>query len=69
MSAVSKNKVVTVADLVEFFKTIPPETKVAVLRDDDYGVKWSEDVNDGEDFGSVDGIDYIPTRNTVYLGN
>jgi hypothetical protein len=72
MNAENKNKIITVAELIEFFKTIPADAKISVLRDvGDYysSTKWGNAFNTGDNFDSIDGIDYNPNSNTVYFGD
>lgn len=72
MNAENKNKIITVADLIELFKTIPPDAKISVLREvGDYynSAEWGEVFNTGDSFDFIYGIDYNPNSNTVYFGD
>ena len=54
-----KTKIITVADVIEFFKTIPPETKIRV---------FVEVVQYGDSIDGIDGIEYRPEYKAIYFG-
>jgi len=68
-----KTKIITVADVIEFFKTIPPDTKIRVKEE--YSRHWEtstryveiEQYYD-ESFTSMNGIDYNEVTKTVDFG-
>jgi hypothetical protein len=67
-----KTKIITVADVIEFFKTIPPNTKVRVKEE--YSRNWEtstryvEVEQYGESFTGINGIDYNEVTKTVDFG-
>ena len=68
-------KEITVADIIKFFQSIPPETKIRVkeevTRNWDTYTKYSNVVQygDGEfDIECVDGISYSKEKNVVDFG-
>lgn len=67
-----KTKIITVADVIEFFKTIPPNTKVRVKEE--YSRNWEtstrfvEVEQYGESFTGMNGIDYNEVTKTVDFG-
>jgi hypothetical protein len=67
-----KTKIITVADVIEFFKTIPPETKIRVKEE--YSRNWEtstryvEVEQYGESFTGMNGIDYNEVTKTVDFG-
>ena len=67
-----KTKIITVADVIEFFKTIPPDTKVRVKEE--YSRNWEtstryvEVEQYGESFTAMNGIDYNEVTKTVDFG-
>jgi hypothetical protein len=67
-----KIKIITVADVIEFFKTIPPDTKIRVKEE--YSRNWEtstryvEVEQYGESFTGMNGIDYNEVTKTVDFG-
>lgn len=67
-----KTKIITVADVIEFFKTIPPNTKVRVKEE--YSRNWEtstryvEVEQYGESFTGMNGIEYNNVTKTVDFG-
>ena len=68
-------KEITVADIIKFFQSIPPETKIRVkeevTRNWDTYTKYSNVIQygDGEfDIECVDGISYSKEKNVVDFG-
>jgi hypothetical protein len=67
-----KTKIITVADVIEFFKTIPPDTKIRVKEE--YSRNWEtstrfvEVEQYGESFTGMNGIDYNEVTKTVDFG-
>lgn len=67
-----KIKIITVADVIEFFKTIPPDTKIRVKEE--YSRNWEtstryvEVEQYGESFTGINGIDYNEVTKTVDFG-
>ena len=67
-----KTKIITVADVIEFFKTIPPDTKIRVKEE--YSRNWEtstryvEAEQYDESFTSMNGIDYNEVTKTVDFG-
>ena len=67
-----KTKIITVADVIEFFETIPPNTKVRVKEE--YSRNWEtstryvEVEQYGESFTGMNGIDYNEVTKTVDFG-
>ena len=67
-----KIKIITVADVIEFFKTIPPDTKIRVKEE--YSRNWEtstryvEVEQYGEFFTGMNGIDYNEVTKTVDFG-
>lgn len=65
-------KIVTVADVIEFFKTIPPNTKIRVKEE--YSRNWETstrfvEVEQYDDaFNSNNGISYNEVTKTVDFG-
>ena len=67
-----KTKIITVADVIEFFKTIPPDTKIRVKREYtrnyETTTEFVELVQYGESFTAMNGIDYNEVTKTVDFG-
>ena len=67
-----KTKIITVADVIEFFKTIPPDTKIRVKEE--YSRNWEtstryvEAEQYGESFNNNNGIEYNNVTKTVDFG-
>lgn len=67
-----KTKIITVADVIEFLKTVPPNTKVRVKEE--YSRNWEtstryvEVEQYGESFTGMNGIDYNEVTKTVDFG-
>ena len=75
-----KTKIITVADVIEFFKTIPPDTKIRVKEE--YSRNWETSTRyveveqygdafntfNGNVFDTIDGIDYNEVTKTVDFG-
>jgi hypothetical protein len=68
-------KEITVADIIKFFQSVPPETKIRVkeevTRNWDTYTKYSNVIQygDGEfDIECVDGISYSKEKNVVDFG-
>lgn len=67
-----KTKIITVADVIEFFKTVPPETKIRVKEE--YSRNWEtstrfvEVEQYGESFTGMNGIDHNEVTKTVDFG-
>ena len=67
-----KTKIITVADVIEFFKTIPPDTKVRVKEE--YSRNWEtstryvEVEQYDESFTSMNGVEYNNVTKTVDFG-
>jgi hypothetical protein len=68
-------KEITVADIIKFFQSIPPETKIRVkeevTRNWDTYTKYSNVVQYGNgefDIECVDGISYSKEKNVVDFG-
>ena len=65
-------KIITVADVIEFFKTIPPDTKIRVKEE--YSRNWEtstryvEAEQYGESFNNNNGIEYNNVTKTVDFG-
>jgi len=68
-----KTKIITVADVIEFFKTIPPDTKIRVKQE--YSRHWEtytkyvEVEQYGDAFNTNNGIDYNEATKTVDFGS
>lgn len=66
------NKIITVADVIEFFKTVPPDTKIRVQEEINTGwetaTRFVEVVQYGEDFSSIHGIEYNKVKKTIDFG-
>ena len=75
-----KTKIITVADVIEFFKTIPPDTKIRVKKEVTIGwdtttrfveaTQFCEAFNtfNGNVFDTIDGIEYSEKNKTVDFG-
>ena len=67
-----KTKIITVADVIEFFKTIPPDTKIRVKEEYSWnwetGTRYVEVEQYGESFTGMNGIDYNEVTKTVDFG-
>jgi len=65
-------KIVTVADVIEFFKTIPPNTKIRVKeeysRNWEVGTRFVEVEQYDDAFNSNNGISYNEVTKTVDFG-
>ena len=67
-----ETKIITVADVIEFFKTIPPDTKIRVKEE--YSRNWEtstryvEAEQYGESFNNNNGIEYNNVTKTVDFG-
>ena len=65
-------KIITVADVIEFFKTIPPDTKIRVKeeysRNWEVGTRYVEVEQYDDAFNSNNGIDYNEVTKTVDFG-
>lgn len=67
-----KTKIITVADVIEFLKTVPPDTKIRVKEE--YSRNWEtstryvEVEQYGESFTGMNGIDYNEVTKTVDFG-
>ena len=67
-----KTKIITVADVIEFFKTIPPDTKIRVKEE--YYSHWEtstryvEVEQYGDTFNGNNGIEYNNVTKTVDFG-
>lgn len=67
-----ETKIITVADVIEFFKTIPPDTKIRVKEE--YSRNWEtstryvEVEQYGESFTGNNGIEYNNFTKTVDFG-
>ena len=67
-----KIKIITVADVIEFFKTIPPDTKIRVKEE--YSRNWEtstryvEVEQYGDTFNGNNGIEYNNITKTVDFG-
>lgn len=63
---------VTVADVIEFFKSIPPDTKIRVkeeiTRHYDTYTQYVEVVQYDGDYKRIDGIEYNEVKKTVDFG-
>ena len=62
---------VTVADVIEFFKSIPPDTKIRVkeeiTRHYDTYTQYVEVVQYDGDYKRIDGIEYNEVKKTVHF--
>jgi hypothetical protein len=60
----------TVRDLIEFLKTIPEDAEISVLSE--YSENWETGTlfqkSNIKDEKNIDGVEYLPTLNTVYFG-
>ena len=70
-----KTKIITVADVIEFFKAIPPDTKIRVKREYtrnyETTTEFVELVQYGDSIDGIDGIDgieYRPEYKVIYFG-
>ena len=67
-----KTKIITVADLVEFLKMLPPDTKIRVkeeiTRHYDTYTEFVEVVQHNGDYKRIDGIEYNEVKKTVDFG-
>jgi hypothetical protein len=67
-----KTKIITVADVIEFFKTIPPDTKIRVKEEINRNystyTKYVEAVQYDGDYKRIDGIEYNEVKKTVDFG-
>ena len=67
-----KTKIITVADVIEFFKTIPPNTKVRVKeeysRNWETGTRYVQVEQSDESFTSMNGVEYNNVTKTVDFG-
>jgi hypothetical protein len=65
------NKIITVADVIEFFKTIPPDTKIRVKQEitRNYAT-YTEfvEVVKYDNYIGIDGIEYNEATKTVDFG-
>ena len=67
-----KTKIINVADVIEFFKTIPPDTKIRVKEE--YSRNWEtstryvEVEQYGDAFNCNNGIEYNNVTKTVDFG-
>ncbi len=65
-------KIITVADVIEFFKTIPPDTKIRVKEEINRNystyTKYVEVVQYDGDYKRIDGIEYNEVKKTVDFG-
>jgi len=68
-------KEITVADIIKFFQSIPPETKIRVkeevTRNWDTYTKYSNVIQHGDgefDIECVDGISYCKGKNIIDFG-
>ena len=60
---------VTVADVIEFFKTIPPDAKIRVKTESFRGYEtYTKYVNAVKYSTFIDGIEYSEKHNTVDFG-
>ena len=63
---------VTVADVIEFFKTIPPDTKIRVKEEINRNystyTEYVEVVQYDGDYKRIDGIEYNEVKKTVDFG-
>ena len=60
---------VTVADVIEFFKTIPPDAKIRVKTECSRGYEtYTKYVNAVKYSTFIDGIEYSEKNNTVDFG-
>jgi hypothetical protein len=67
-----KTKIITVADVIEFFKTVPPDTKIRVKREYtrnyETTTEFVELVQYGDSIDGIDGIEYRPEYKVIYFG-
>jgi len=67
-----KTKIITVADVIEFFKTVPPDTKIRVIEEYDrnfqVGTRFVDVEQYDESFNSMNGIEYNNVTKTVDFG-
>jgi len=67
-----RTKIITVADVIEFFKTIPPDTKIRVKKE--YSRLWETSIRFVEVeqyekyFTSMNGVEYNEATKTVDFG-
>jgi len=68
-------KEITVADIIKFFQSIPPETKIRVkeevTRNWDTYTKYSNVIQHGDDefnIEYIDGISYCKEKNVIDFG-
>jgi hypothetical protein len=66
------NKIITVADVIAFFKTIPPNTKIRVkeeyARNYETSTRFVHVEQYDESFTSINGIEYNEVTKTVDFG-
>jgi len=67
-----KTKIITVADVIEFFKTIPPDTQIRVKEEYSWnwetGTRYVEVEQYDESFTSMNGVEYNNFTKTVDFG-
>ncbi len=65
-------KIVTVGDLSEFFKTLPPDTKIYVKEEDyrnrETSTRFVKLMQYGNTIKNIDGIEYRPEYKAIYFG-